>query len=112
MAVAHRQPAPGVIFHSDRGCQDTSMAFGTALRESGLVRSVGRPATCWDSIVAESFFATFKKELIYRHTWPHHGEAQHAIFKYIELFYNRRRRHSTLGYLSPSVFEAQYARVA
>jgi putative transposase len=61
MAVAHRQPTPGVVFHSDRGCQYTSMAFGTALRKSGLVQSVGRPASCWDNIVAESFFATFKK---------------------------------------------------
>jgi len=112
MAVTHRQPAPGVIYHSDRGCQFTSMAFGTALRDSGLIQSVGRPASCWDNIVAESFFATFKKELIYRHTWPHRGETQHAIFKYIELFYNRRRLHSTLGYLSPLDFEQRCARVA
>ena len=89
-----------------------SMAFGTALRKSGLVQGVGRPASCWDNIVAESFFATFKKELIYRHTWPHRGPAQLAIFEYIEIFYNRRRRHSTLGYFSPLEFEQRNARVA
>lgn len=112
MAVAHRQPAAGVVHHSDRGCQYTSMAFGTALKRSGVVQSVGRPASCWDNIVAESFFATFKKELIYRRTWPHRGPTQLAIFEYIEVFYNRRRLHSTLGYLSPSAFEAQCALVA
>jgi hypothetical protein len=78
------------------------MAFGTALRKSGLVQSVGRPASCWDNIVAESFFATLKEELIYRHTWPHRGRAQLAIFEYIEIFYNRERRHTTLGNLSPA----------
>ena len=112
MAVTHRRPTAGTIFHSDRGCQYTSMAFGKALRDSGLVQSVGRPATCWDNIVAESFFATLKKELIYRRTWPRRLDLQTAIFEYIEVFYNRRRRHSTLGYLSPSDFEQRYAPVA
>lgn len=112
MAVTHRQPPGGVVFHSDRGCQYTSMAFGTALTESGLVQSVGRPATCWDNIVAESFFATLKKELIYKRTWPRRDAAQLALFDYIEVFYNRRRLHSTLGYLSPLAFEERYARVA
>lgn len=112
MAVAHRRPPAGVIFHGDRGCQYTSMAFGKALRGSGLVQSVGRPATCWDNIVAASFFATLKKELIYRRTWPRRDATQVAVFEYIEAFYNRRRRHSALGYLSPSDFEQRYARVA
>lgn len=112
MAVAHRQPAPGLVHHSDRGCQYTSMEFGSELKRSGIVQSVGRPATCWDNIVAESFFATLKKELIYRRSWPRRGPAQTAVFEYIEAFYNRRRRHSTLGNISPDQFEARHASVA
>jgi len=97
-ASSHRR----FIFHIDRGCQYTSMAFGTAVKQSGLLQSVGRPATGWDNIVAERFFATLKKELIYRRTWPRRGDAQLAVFEYIEVFYSRRRLHSTLGYLSPT----------
>ena len=112
MAVTHRNPQPGLVFHSDRGCQYLSMAFGSKLKKSGILQSVGRPATCWDNIVAESFWATFKKDLFYRRSWPRRCDLGPAVFHYIEVFYNRRRRHSTLGHISPAEYEDRYARVA
>ena len=104
-AVADRRPAPGVIFHSDRGSQYTSAQFATAATELGVVLSVGRKGECWDNAVGESFFATIKNELLENQAWPSHRECRAAIFEYIEGWYNTRRLHSSLGYLSPADYE-------
>jgi transposase InsO family protein len=104
-AVNRRRPAPGVVFHSDRGCQYTSTQYANLAKELGVTLSVGRRGQCWDNAVAESFFATLKTELIHRRPWPTHKGATSAIFDYIEGWYNTRRRHSTLGYLSPTAYE-------
>ena len=106
MAVAHRRPGPGVVHHSDHGCQYTSLAFGRRLRETGLVGSMGSVGDCFDNAVAESFFATLECELLDRRSWPTRRVLASAVFDFIEVFYNRRRRHSTLGYLSPADYEA------
>ena len=108
MALARRGPAPGLVHHSDRGSQYLAAAYADRLAASHLRQSVGRPGTCWDNAVAESFFATLKTELLHRHPWPTRQQAGTAIFEYVEAFYNRQRRHSTLGYLSPAEFEARY----
>jgi putative transposase len=108
MAFAHRAPAEGVIFHSDRGSQYTSGDFAELAREKGVVLSVGRRGQCWDNAVAESFFATIKRELIYPRAWPTRAGLRRAVFEYIEGWYNTRRLHSTLGYLSPATYEAAH----
>ena len=105
MAVQARRPAPGLIHHSDRGCQYTAAAYTAALVGHGIRQSLGQPGTCWDNAVAESFFATLKTELIHRQRWATRQRARSAIFEYIEVFYNRQRRHSSLGYVSPVDFE-------
>jgi transposase InsO family protein len=105
-AVNRRRPTPGVLFHSDRGCQYTSAQYANLARDLGVQLSVGRKGQCWDNAVAESFFSTLKTELIHRRTWPTRKAATSAIFDYIEGWYNTRRRHSTLNYLSPSQYEA------
>ncbi len=107
LALQRRRPAAGLIHHSDRGCQYTSLAFGQHLRTAGLVPSTGSVGDCYDNAVAESFFASLKVELVDRHDWPTRAAAQLAIFEYIEVWYNRQRLHSTLGYLSPVQFEAR-----
>jgi transposase InsO family protein len=106
MAFATRAPAPGVTFHSDRGCQYTSGDFAELARANGVVLSVGRKGECWDNAVAESFFATIKRELIETRAWPTRAGLRRAVFEYIEGWYNTRRLHSTLGYLSPAQYEA------
>lgn len=105
-AVNRRRPAPGVVFHSDRGCQYTSTQYANLARDLGVILSVGRKGQCWDNAVAESFFATVKTELIHRRSWPTHKATTSALFDYIEGWYNTRRRHSTLGYLSPAHYES------
>ncbi|WP_328999489.1 IS3 family transposase [Kribbella sp. NBC_00709] len=105
-AVNRRRPAAGVVFHSDRGCQYTSAQFANLARDLGVTLSVGRKGQCWDNAVAESFFATVKTELIHRRAWPTRKAASSALFDYIEGWYNTRRRHSTLGYLSPTQYES------
>ena len=107
LALRRRRPTAGLIHHSDRGCQYTSLAFGQHLRASGLVASTGSVGDCYDNAVAESSFATLKMELVDRHAWPTRAAAQAAIFAYIEVRYNRQRLHSTLGYLSPVQFETR-----
>lgn len=111
-AVNRRRPAPGVVFHSDRGCQYTSTQYANLARDLGVRLSVGRKGQCWDNAVAESFFATLKNELINRRTWPTRRAAAAAIFDYIEGWYNTRRRHSTLGYLSPTQYESSITATA
>lgn len=106
MAVAQRRPAPGVIFHSDRGCQYTSTAYATLAGDLGVTLSVGRKGECWDNAVAESFFATLKTELVDARPWPTRAALRRALFDYIEGWYNTRRLHSSLGYRSPAEYEA------
>jgi putative transposase len=105
MAIARRRPAPGLIHHSDQGSQYVSLAFGQAARDAGIARSMGSKGDCWDNAVAESFFATLKKELVHRRSWPTRRELSSEVFEYLEAFYNRVRRHSTLGMLSPTDYE-------
>jgi transposase InsO family protein len=105
-AVAGRRPDRGVIFHSDRGCQYTSVQYARAAEEVGVRLSVGRKGQCWDNAVAESFFATIKTEMLDRQPWPTKAKAHKAIFEYVEGWYNTRRRHSSLGYRSPTAYEA------
>ncbi len=105
MAIYTRRPSPGLIHHSDRGSQYTSVEFGSRLREEGLVPSMGSVADAYDNSMAESFVSTLKRELIHRRSWPSRQTARTAIFEYIEGFYNTHRRHSALGHLSPSEYE-------
>jgi putative transposase len=105
MALAHRRPAPGLIWHSDQGGQFVSLAFGQQARAAGIAQSMGSRGDCFDNAVAESFFATLKKELVHGRTWPSKAELRTEVFEYIEVFFNRRRRHSTLGMLSPADYE-------
>jgi transposase InsO family protein len=110
MALAGRQPARGVIFHSDRGSQYAGAACRRLLRDHGLRSSMSRKGDCWDNAVIESFNATIKTELIYRMKWLTREQARAAIYEYIETWYNARRLHSTLGYVSPIEFEEQELR--
>jgi transposase InsO family protein len=105
MAIEHRRPG-ALIFHSDRGAQYTSGEFASLCEHHGVTQSMSRPGQCWDNAVSESFFAALKNELIYRNVWATRAEARRAIFEYIEVFFNRQRRHSSLGYLSPASYEA------
>lgn len=105
MALRNRAPDRGLIHHSDRGTQYTSGDFQKVLDARGIVCSMSRRGDCWDNAVAESFFATLKLDLIFRRTFRTRREARQAIYRYIEVFYNRQRRHSYLGYLSPAEFE-------
>jgi transposase InsO family protein len=107
-AVGRRAPDAGLLHHSDRGSQYASGDYQDALRESGVVCSMSRKGNCWDNAVAESFFATLKTECIYARRFATRAEAREAIFDFIEMFYNRRRRHSTLGYVSPIEFEMKF----
>jgi len=103
-AVAARGPSPGVIFHSDRGCQYTSARFAELAGDCQVALSVGRTGQCWDNALAESFFASIKGELIDTQPWPTRAAARRAIVDYIG-WYNGSRLHSTLGYRSPAEFE-------
>jgi transposase InsO family protein len=105
MAIYTRRPKPGLVHHSDRGSQYTSVEFGSRLKEAGLLPSMGSVADAYDNSMAESFVSTLKRELIHRHSWPSRQTARTAIFEYVEGFYNTRRRHSALGHLSPSEYE-------
>jgi putative transposase len=105
MALAHRRPGRGLIWHSDQGSQFVSLAFGQQARAAGIAQSMGSRGDCFDNAVAESFFATIKKELIHRRSWPTKAELRTEVFEYIEVFYNRQRRHSTLGQRSPADYE-------
>ncbi len=107
MALGRRCPVAGMLHHSDRGSQYASHDYRDALRERNIVCSMSRKGDCWDNAVVESFFATLKKELIHRRPWPTVKAARQAIVEYIEVFYNRKRKHSSLGYLSPADFESR-----
>jgi putative transposase len=107
MAITARRPAPGFIFHSDRGSQYTSNDFRQLLKHHHGVQSLSRKGECWDNAVAESFFGTLKGELIHTRSWANLAQVRSAVFEYIEIFYNRRRLHSSLGYLTPVEYEAK-----
>ncbi len=109
MAIKQRQPAQGVIHHSDQGCQYTSIEFGKRCREAGVRPSMGSVGDCYDNAMCESFFATLECELLNRTRFADHAEAELAVFDFIEGFYNTRRRHSSIGYLSPVSFEQKTA---
>ncbi len=106
MAIDARRPAPGLVFHSDRGTQYTSTEFTDLLAEHEITQSLSRPRQCWDNAVAESFFASLKDECIDRQPWATRAQARRAVFDYIEVFFNRQRLHSSLGYLTPAEHEA------
>ncbi|HEY8341488.1 MAG TPA: IS3 family transposase [Calditerricola sp.] len=108
MAVRRRRPGPGLIHHSDHGAQYTSLAFTRRLEALGIAGSMGSVGDTLDNAVAESFYATLQTELLDRQTWASRDQLRIAIFEYVEGFYNRRRRHSALGYLSPYEYEERW----
>jgi transposase InsO family protein len=108
MAIAERAPAPGLLFHSDRGSQYTSEQFAKLLTSHRITQSLSRRGQCWDNAVAESWFATYKAELVDPGVWPTLARLRTATFDYIEVFYNRRRRHSALGQVSPARYELNH----
>jgi transposase InsO family protein len=109
MAVVRRRPLPGVVHHSDRGVQYAAAAYRACLITHGMTPSMSRKGDCYDNAVVESFFATLEWELIANADWHTRAEARTALFEYIEVWYNRQRRHSALGYVSPVAYEAQLA---
>jgi transposase InsO family protein len=111
-AIRRRRPAAGLVHHSDRGCQYTSREYRNVLAELGITVSMSRTGNCWDNAVAESFFATLKNELVYRRAWKDRGELRASCFEYIEVFYNRRRLHSSIGYKTPAAVELEYQAAA
>ena len=112
MALGNRLPDDTLMHHSDRGSQYASFCYQKALGQHGITASMSRRGECYDNAVMESFFGTLKTELIHRQTWPTRASARSAIPDYIEIFYNRKRRHSTLGYRTPAEFEADYDKAA
>jgi len=111
MATWRRRPAPGTVVHSDRGSQYTSWTFGHRLRQAGLLGSMGRVASSVDNCLMESFFSTLQRELLDTRHWPTKSELAASIFEWIEAWYNPRRRHSSLDYLSPIQYEQQHQRL-
>jgi putative transposase len=105
MAITQRKPRAGLVHHSDRGSQYTSLAFGKTLGEAGVLQSIGRRGDAFDNAVAESFFATLETELFDRTSFLTRDQARIGVFDFIEGFYNPRRRHSALGYPSPATYE-------
>ena len=112
MALARRQPGKGLLHHSDRGVQYAALDYRELLAGHRMTSSMSRRANCYDNAVAESFFATLRWELLDRREWPTRAAARSAIFEYIEVWYNRQRRHSTLDYLSPWQYEQRILSVA
>jgi putative transposase len=112
MACEARRPAAGLIHHSDRGSQYTSGDYRAELAAHGMIASMSGKGDCYDNAVAESFFATLEFELLMQNDWHTRDAASRAIFRYIETWYNPRRRHSTLGYISPAAYEEQLLEAA
>jgi transposase InsO family protein len=108
MAISRRRPAPGLIHHSDRGCQYASAAFRRLLDRHRMRPSMSRRGSCYDNAPVESLWSTIKRELVHPRRFRTRAEARGAVFEYIEVFYNRQRLHSVLGYLSPEQFEARH----
>jgi putative transposase len=107
-ALRHRRPAGQLLHHSDQGCQYTSRAYQHALAQAGMTVSMSRVGNCWDNAVAESFFATIKRELLDRQSWTSTAALRHAVFEYIDVYYNRERLHSSLNYRTPAQIERHY----
>jgi putative transposase len=107
MALGRRKPVEELMHHSDRGSQYTSLAYQAALAQFPIQVSMSRKGDCYDNAMMESFFSSLKTECVHRHTYQSRAEAKQSIFEWIEVFYNRQRRHSSLGYLSPVVYEQQ-----
>lgn len=105
MALTQRGPAPGLVHHSDRGVQYACDDYQAKLRERQITVSMSRRGNCYDNAVMESFFGTLKRELVHHEHYATREQARQSIFEYIEVFYNRKRRHSALGYVSPVEFE-------
>jgi putative transposase len=105
MALEHRHPPPGLLHHSDRGSQYAGHAYRAVLAARGITCSMSRPGNCWDNAVAESFFATLEHELLGEADFASRLTARRALFEFIEVWYNRQRRHSSLGYMTPSEYE-------
>jgi transposase InsO family protein len=105
MAAERREPQPGLLHHSDRGGHYAGSAYRALLQRYGMEQSMSRKGDCWDNAVVESFFATLKREALYPQRLQTRQQARSVIFDYIETFYNRKRRHSALGYLSPEAYE-------
>ena len=106
-AFGHRRPEAGLIHHSDRGSQYASADFQARLKGQGVLCSMSRRGNCWDNAAVESFFGTLKQELVNRFRFVTRQQARQEVFEYIEVWYNRQRRHSSLGYVSPAEFERQ-----
>lgn len=107
MAIAQRRPGPGLLHHSDRGSQYACEEYQAALQREGMIPSMSRKGDCWDNAPGESLFATLKGELVHHWGRPSRDDAHREVFDFIEVFYNRQRLHSSLGYLSPAAFENQ-----
>jgi len=107
-AVMRRRPAPGLMIHSDRGIQYASSNFRTVLDKYGFKQSMSRKGNCWDNAVAESFFASLKTQLTHHVKFRNKLEAEHSLFNYIEVYFNRQRKHSTNGYKAPARFEQEW----
>lgn len=112
MALWRRRPAAGTICHSDHGSQYTSWAFGRRLRAAGALRSMGSIGDAYDNSMAESFFSTLQRELLDQHQWPDRRQLALAVFEWIEAWYNPRRRHSSIGSLSPIDYEQAHMTAA
>jgi transposase InsO family protein len=112
MAILKRRTEPGLIVHSDRGAQYASTAFRKQLEDNGFQSSMSRKGDCWDNAVAESFFKTLKCELVYHQRYRYRSEARLDIFEYIEAYYNRQRKHSSNGYMSPLNYEKHWQKAA
>jgi putative transposase len=105
MAVGRRRPEAGLIHHSDHGCQYTSLVYGERCRAVGIRSSMGTVGDCFDNALMESFFATLECELLAQRRFQTHEQARIAVFDWLEVFYNRQRRHSALGYVAPATYE-------
>jgi putative transposase len=112
MAITHGHARPGAIFHSDRGCQYGSAEFARFCQANRIRTSVGRTGVCWDNAAAESFFGALKNEMYYRQSFPTRARARFAVADYIEVFYNRKRLHSALGYRTPAETLTDYQTAA
>jgi putative transposase len=108
MAIGKRRPGAGLVHHSDHGCQYTSLLFGERCAAAGIRPSMGSVGDCYDNAMMESFFATLECELLAQHRFQTHDEARSAVFEWLEVFYNRQRRHSALGYVAPAAYEQTY----
>ena len=110
MAITRRRPPKGVIFHADRGSQYTSKEFVKFCKINGVRNSVGRTGICFDNAAAESFWATLKKEFVHLHPFDTLERLRKGVFEYVEVYYNRLRIHSTIGYVTPVEFEEEFDR--